>query len=63
MVIKIEVGSEGAVSAPTLEPGDWYSLSWFWLGDTFLGVENGALLEPAFFFGKPDTAGSSSPIL
>lgn len=41
MLIKIEAGSKGSVSAPGLEPGDWYSSSWLWLGDTFLGVEDG----------------------
>jgi hypothetical protein len=41
VVIKIEAGSEGMVSLLSLEPGDWYSLSWLWCGDTFLGVEDG----------------------
>lgn len=64
MVVKIETGSEGAVSALSLEPGDWYSLFWLWLGDTFLGVVGVVLWEPACFFWKPlDTAGSSSPLL
>lgn len=66
MGIKIEAGSEDAVSALSLDGARrlGYSLSWLCLVDTFLGVEDGALWEPAGFFGNPpDTDGSASPLL
>lgn len=50
--IKIEAGSTVTEPVPSLEPGAWYSLSWLWCGDTFLGVEYGALQEPASLWGR-----------
>lgn len=41
--IKIEAGNTVTEPVPSLEPGAWYSLSWLWCGDTFLGVEPRAL--------------------
>lgn len=50
--IKIEAGSTVTEPVRSLEPGAWYSLSWLWCGDTFLGVEHGALQQPASLLGR-----------